>query len=140
LLTGFGHRRARAGNRERGGNGLGRSHAFEGRIGADPASQLHDGLHQVSPGDSRHLGSGLLDHSDEFVADGPDGVGALTPLVPQVGPADAGQHDPDDGVGRLTDHRVWLLADLDVPRSAEMAACTATWPLARCLDASVAAY
>jgi hypothetical protein len=77
------------------------------------------GDHQVTAGDGRHLSPGLLDHSDEFVADGPDGVGALAPVVPQVGPADAGQHDPDDGVGRLTDHRVWPLADLDVPRSTE---------------------
>ena len=77
------------------------------------------GHHQVSRGNGRHLSPGLLDHSDELVADGPDGVGALAPVIPQVGPADAGQRDPDDGVGRLTDHRVWPLADVDVPRSAE---------------------
>jgi hypothetical protein len=44
---------------------------------------------------------------------------ALAPVVPQVGPADTGQHDPNDGLGRLMDHRIRPLADLDVPRSAE---------------------
>src|SRR5260370_18323172 len=75
--------------------------------------------HQVSPGDSRYLSAGFLDHPDELVANRPGRVGALAPVVPQVRPADAGQHHPNDGVGRLLDHRIRPLADRDVPRSAE---------------------
>jgi hypothetical protein len=48
------HRRSWAGNGECRGDGLGRSRAFEGRVGADPAGQFHDGL-------GRSLASGLDD-------------------------------------------------------------------------------
>src|SRR5215472_15080012 len=43
----------------------------------------------------------------------PTGMRGLAPPVPQVGPAHAGQHHPDDRVGRLFDDRIGAVGDLD---------------------------
>ena len=45
------------------------------------------------------------------------GVRRLPSVVPEVGPADAAQHDADDRVGGRGDNRVWPLSDLDRTRS-----------------------
>lgn len=81
---------------------------------------VDEGCHdQVSWRHGRHVSAGLLDHADELVADGSDGVRALAPVVPQVRPADAGQHDTDDRVSRLMNNRIRPFAEPDAPRSLE---------------------
>ena len=69
---------------------------------------------QIAACDATHLGADLFDHADEFVPDGADGVLGLTPVVPEVRTAHAGQHDPHDRIGGLSDDRVRALAHDDV--------------------------
>jgi hypothetical protein len=64
-----------------------------------------------------HLGADLLDDTDVLVPHRRlvHAVGAS--IRPQVGPADAGRGDLDDGIGRPRDGRLLALFDTDVPRS-----------------------
>ena len=77
------------------------------------------GHHEVARGDAVDLGADVLDDADELVADRPDRVGRLAPVVPEVRPADAAEHDAHDRVGRLLDGRVGPLADGDGVRAVE---------------------
>ncbi len=73
---------------------------------------------QVPLGDAVHFVADLFNHPDEFMADRAWLVRRLPAVVPEVRPADAAQHDPNDRVRRSGDHWVRPLADLDVMRSA----------------------
>jgi hypothetical protein len=51
--------------------------------------------------DGLDFGADFFDEADEFVADGAFGMGRDAALIPEVGAADAGPDDADDGVRRL---------------------------------------
>ena len=80
------------------------------------------GDHEVARGDADNVGTGVLDDADELVADRPDRVVRVPPVVPEVRTAYAAEHYPHDGVGRLLDHRIGPLADSDGVGAIEVAA------------------
>ena len=54
-----------------------------------------------------------IDDANELMADRSDRMIRLTTVIPQVGAAHAGQHDPHDSVGELVDGRLGPLLDGD---------------------------
>ena len=66
--------------------------------------------------DVRDVAADVLDHADELVADRAGLERRVAAVVPEVRPADAGEYDADDRVGRLGDDRVAPVADLDTVR------------------------
>ncbi len=75
--------------------------------------------------DVRDVAADVLDDADELVADRAGLERRVAAVVPEVRPADAGEHDADDRVGRLDDDRVAPVAGLDrwgsMKRAARMA-------------------
>src|SRR2546421_877259 len=86
-------------------------------VRARAVAVLERGDHEISDGDAAHVGADALHHADELMTDRAHGVRCLSAVVPEIGPADAAQHDADYGVGRRADNRVWPLSDLDRARS-----------------------
>ena len=68
---------------------------------------------EVAALDVRDVAADVLDHADELVADRAGLERRVAAVVPEVRPADAGEYDADDRVGRLDDERVAPVADLD---------------------------
>ena len=66
---------------------------------------------QVALCDVTHLGADVFDDPDEFMPDGAGVERRVAAVVPEVGAADAGEHDADDRVGGLGDGGVASLTD-----------------------------
>ena len=86
-------------------------------VRARAVAVLERGHDEVASVDLVHPCPHLPDDADELVADRARRVGGLPAVVPEVGAADAGQHDADDGVGRRGDHGVRPVPELDGARS-----------------------
>ena len=91
--------------------------------GADAVAAVHAravahverGDHEVAGLDVSHVGADLLDDADELVADAVRLVGRRDASVrPEVGAADAGGDDADDGVGAGREDGVGDFFDADV--------------------------
>ena len=58
---------------------------------------------EVALGEAVHVDADLLHDADELVPDRAELVRRLAAVVPEVGAADAAEHDAHDGVGRRAD-------------------------------------
>lgn len=54
----------------------------------------------------------FLNHADELVTDRTRLKRRVATVIPEIGSADAGQYDPDDGIGGLANCRVGPVAGL----------------------------
>ena len=77
------------------------------------------GDHEVALGNAAHVGSELLHHADELVADRAGLERRVAAVVPEVRAADAGEHDAHDGVSGLAEDGVGPVAGLDAVRLLE---------------------
>jgi hypothetical protein len=68
---------------------------------------------QVTLGDTAHVGTRVLDHPDELVANRARLVRRLAAVNPEVPAADACEHNADDGIGGFGDNRVRAVSDFD---------------------------
>src|SRR4051794_4579711 len=69
--------------------------------------------HEVALLDVPDVGADVLDDADELVPDRTRFEGGLAAVEPEVGAADAREHDADYGIGRLGDGGVGALGDRD---------------------------
>src|SRR5207245_10145340 len=86
-------------------------------VWAGTVAVLERGDHKVAYGDARHIRADLLHHAYELVPDRALGMGRLSAVVPEVRPADATQHDSDNGVCRCRNGGIGPPTDLDGVRS-----------------------
>ena len=85
-----------------------------------PSDQVNGEITRSPARTVRTSAPDVLDDAEELVADPGAGLPLPVPPVrPEVGAADAGGDDPDDGVGGQLDLGVGHLLDPDVARSFE---------------------
>src|SRR5690606_36166968 len=74
---------------------------------ASAAGDVERNHHPITRSDMIHLGTDLLDDTHRLVAEDVTFIEVHPEdlVQMQVGPTDGGRRDPDDGVGRLLDHR-----------------------------------
>jgi len=82
-------------------------------VGAGAVAEGKRRNHEVALGDVSHLRANGLDYANEFVADRTRFERGLPSVNPEVRTAHACQNDTDNGVGRLADHRVGPVGDVD---------------------------
>jgi len=75
---------------------------------------------QVAASEPGNVRAEVLDDAEELVPDALSGVAVRQGAVgPQVAAADAGAHDPDQGVGGLSNRGVGDVLDADVARAVD---------------------
>jgi hypothetical protein len=85
-------------------------------VGACAVAELEWSDNEFALGKIADLCPDMLDHPNEFVADWPERVRRLAPVVPEVGAADATESDPHDSVGGRRDYGIGPVSDLDTTR------------------------
>ena len=75
-------------------------------VRAGPVAEGEGSDDEVAFRDGADLGADVLDDADELVPDRAGCERGVAAVVPEVRPADAGEHDADDRVGRVGEPRV----------------------------------
>ena len=87
--------------------------AVAGSCGQVPSLKANGAMTRSPLLDVGDLGADVLDDADELVADRAGLELGVAAVVPEVRAADAGEHDADDGVGRLAEARIGPVAGFD---------------------------